>query len=278
MIRYLKLFRPDAALISMVSYLIGAAMAGGPDALDIKRALLLTIIPVNFIYSINCWADRDLDAISKPYRPIPQGLLSAQNALKYCIGLLAASIILPFFLYTSCLAISLSLLLPLLGIVYSIEPFRLRNRPWLDTLTISLGLVLPMILAWVSRGLGVTPPLPRLSLFLIIWLYCLGTVSLKKIEETEEDQAAGIPNLYLIHGNKFIYYSFAVLLLTLVLTFALPLSKTAAAFTQVLSGSTLLMILIFEWSGLPLQHLYNWIIRMVIVESAIFIISTGYIK
>ena len=275
MIRYLRLFRPDAALISMASYLIGAAMAGGPDALDIKRALLLTIIPVNFIYSINCWADRDLDAVSKPYRPIPKGLLSAQNALRYCIGLLAASIVLPFFLYTSSLAIGLSLLLPLLGIIYSIEPFRFRNRPWLDTLTISLGLVLPMILAWVSRGLGTTPPLPRFSLFLIIWLYCLGTVSLKKIEETDEDQAAGIPNLYLIHGRKFIYYSFAVLLLTLVLTVTLPLSKTAVVFTQILSSSTLLLILIFDWSGLPLQHLYNWIIRMVIVESAIFIIFAG---
>ena len=73
MLSYIQLCRVDAALIAFFSYLVGAELAGGTDWYDIVIAIAVTLISTNFIYSFNSWTDRELDRISKPYRPIPSG-------------------------------------------------------------------------------------------------------------------------------------------------------------------------------------------------------------
>ncbi|MEJ2659084.1 MAG: UbiA family prenyltransferase, partial [Desulfobacterales bacterium] len=73
MLSYIRLCRIDVALIAFISYLFGAELAGGTDWYDIVVALLVTMISTNFIYSFNSWTDREIDRISKPYRPIPSG-------------------------------------------------------------------------------------------------------------------------------------------------------------------------------------------------------------
>ena len=80
---YARLFRLDAAMIALFSYLAGAGLAGMVGRRDVIIAGAVTLISTNFIYSLNSWADREIDKIDKPGRPIPSGRIEPKHALIY---------------------------------------------------------------------------------------------------------------------------------------------------------------------------------------------------
>ncbi|SDW26527.1 4-hydroxybenzoate polyprenyltransferase [Amycolatopsis xylanica] len=89
---YLELVRAPAALTVLGDTVAGASAAGVP--LRGKR-LLLPLSSVAFYWAgmaLNDWADRTLDAVERPERPIPSGRVSADAALGTGIGLTAAGL------------------------------------------------------------------------------------------------------------------------------------------------------------------------------------------
>ena len=270
-IDYLGLYRKDAALISFVTYLAGSEIADTIDFKDIIGAVIVTFVSVNFIYSFNSWADAHIDRLSKPFRPIPSGRIRRDHALFYSMGLLLISLVYPFFLFDSPLPILLCLLLPILGLLYSATPPRMRDRPYASIAVICIGLVTPMLIGYFSNS-GAFSDSP---MFLVVGLYCLAVVPLKKIEEVDEDRVEGILNLYNLWGSALFVYSTLMLFITLLLICFIPLTTVAVQFSTMLIISTIVMIWIFQIFDINLKLIYNFIIKIVIAESILFVI---YIK
>jgi hypothetical protein len=89
---YLQLVRAPAALTVLVDTVAGAAAAGNPLR---GRRLLLPLASVSFYWAgmaLNDWADRKLDAVERPERPIPSGRVRPGQALAVAGGLTAAGL------------------------------------------------------------------------------------------------------------------------------------------------------------------------------------------
>jgi 4-hydroxybenzoate polyprenyltransferase len=89
---FLQLVRAPAALTVIGDTVAGAAAAGRPLR---GRRLLLPLSSVSFYWAgmaLNDWADRKLDAVERPERPIPSGRVSPDQALAVAGGLTAAGL------------------------------------------------------------------------------------------------------------------------------------------------------------------------------------------
>ncbi|TQM79296.1 4-hydroxybenzoate polyprenyltransferase [Saccharothrix saharensis] len=89
---YAELVRAPAALTVLGDTLVGAAAAGAP--LRGKR-LLLPLASVALYWSgmaLNDWADRELDAVERPERPIPSGRVRPRAALTAAAALSATGL------------------------------------------------------------------------------------------------------------------------------------------------------------------------------------------
>lgn len=78
---YVELVRAPAALTAVGDTVAGGAAAGTPLR---GRRLLLPAASAAFYWAgmaLNDWADRELDAVERPERPIPSGRVSAGAAL-----------------------------------------------------------------------------------------------------------------------------------------------------------------------------------------------------
>ena len=82
-----ELVREPAALSVPGDTLAGAASAGWPAG---RRTALLPLASVSLYWAgmaLNDWADRDLDSVERPERPIPSGRVSPRTALALASGL-----------------------------------------------------------------------------------------------------------------------------------------------------------------------------------------------
>ncbi|WP_158848016.1 SCO3242 family prenyltransferase [Saccharothrix deserti] len=89
---YAELVRAPAALTVLGDTVAGAAASGRPLR---GRRLLLPLSSVALYWSgmaLNDWADRDLDAVERPERPIPSGRISPRAALVTAVALGAAGL------------------------------------------------------------------------------------------------------------------------------------------------------------------------------------------
>ncbi len=99
------------------------------------------------VYLTNAYADIEIDSINKPYRPQVTGKVS-RNSLKYSsiiFGLLSivlASFVSRYFL----LALALALIV---GIAYSLEPFRLKRHYLGIFLTMAVGGSISYVAGWL---------------------------------------------------------------------------------------------------------------------------------
>ena len=87
-----QLVRAPAALTVVGDTVAGAAAAGKPLR---GRRLLLPLSSAAFYWSgmaLNDWADRELDRVERPERPIPSGRISPNAALGVAGGLTAAGL------------------------------------------------------------------------------------------------------------------------------------------------------------------------------------------
>lgn len=87
-----ELVRAPAGLTVPGDTLAGAASAGWPAG---RRTALLPLASVSLYWAgmaLNDWADRDLDAVERPERPIPSGRVTPNTALALASGLTATGV------------------------------------------------------------------------------------------------------------------------------------------------------------------------------------------
>mmetsp|Transcript_13601 Transcript_13601/g.24392 ORF Transcript_13601/g.24392 Transcript_13601/m.24392 type:complete len:378 (+) Transcript_13601:55-1188(+) len=164
------------------------AFAGCVRALmDTRTGILLELIPraiagliallaANaFIVGINQIYDEDIDKVNKPFLPIASGDLSKKRAwiLIALCAILGLSIVYTCF---SSLISGLYAIGMLIGVLYSVPPFRWRNNPFLAAISISFarGFLLNFgvyhaTLAALGLPFTWSPPIGFLAVFMTIF-------------------------------------------------------------------------------------------------------------
>jgi 4-hydroxybenzoate polyprenyltransferase len=161
------------------------------------------------IAMLNDYCDRRPDAVSKPRKPIPRGLVHPREAL--VAGLLMIALMLILLLPLPALALLLSLCYLALGQAYNLG---LKSTPWSG---IVFALAMPLIPLYAFAGMGRVLPV-------VFWLVPVGFllgVALNlanSLPDIEEDATNGARTLAVVLGVRG---SFLVCQLLIVLGAAL---------------------------------------------------------
>ncbi|MEM0495907.1 MAG: UbiA family prenyltransferase, partial [Candidatus Nitrosocaldus sp.] len=184
--------------------------------------------------------DADTDAINKPDRPIPSGMISLREgysivAMLYAITLaLGALVSMEFFALIS--------IAVFLGIAYSIRPFRFKDRFIISNLSIAIGYgAVNFLLGWNTVMPLSTAPL-HILLFLTAFDF-FANIS-KDYRDMEGDRIYGARTMPIVLGrSRAIVVQFSALYITFmmpVLFYTLAYVNTSFVFVSVI-GMLLVM-------------------------------------
>lgn len=174
-------------------------------AINFEKMLLISIVLLLSqagAQSINAVFDYDIDKINKPYRPIPQGIVSKNQALFFGSALLVSSVSLA-------LAANLLFGLFILGIafcavMYSMPPFRLKRILWLNNFIQALPRgFLSVNAVWAMYGS--ISDFPPLVFGIMMFLFLMGAQTTKDFPDIEGDKKFGIKTLPVVYGNKAVF-------------------------------------------------------------------------
>jgi decaprenyl-phosphate phosphoribosyltransferase len=180
MVEYLKVLRIDHWLKN-VFILFGhfVAIALLPDQvpqskLELTARIVLSLIPACLIASANYIINEILDAPfdrlhpTKRFRPVPAGTVKVPILWALLAILIAIAFALAALWFNLGYTISLALLL-LSGLIYNVEPVRLKDRAYLDVIAESFNNPIRLWLGWFA--LLPTNIFPPLSIVLAWWFF-----------------------------------------------------------------------------------------------------------
>ncbi len=266
---YLRLYRLDVAILTIVSFTAGILLAGGDITLNnLTIAFFVSLISMNFIYSFNSYTDREIDALNKPSRPIPSGKILPREASYYCLFLLLASLIYPLFYIKSVLTVIFFYLMPLLGLLYSGKLLKLKKYLFPAVVTITLMQHSPLLLGYFLT----TDSLTYLPVFISTFFFCLAVIPLKDLTDVKGDVKYGFQNwLVKLGRNKLLLTSFSILTFNIGLVFIFPL-HLFYRIALIIFNLTPISLISLALLKNQLIHVYKMIIMAVIVEGIIFIL------
>jgi protoheme IX farnesyltransferase len=218
---YVALTKPRIVVLLLVTTVTAMIVAaGGPVAWSLAAFTLLGgALAAGAANAINCYWDRDIDALMQRTRsrPIPARRVPAGRALAFGVVLALASVV------VLGVAVNwLSALLAFAGIVYYVGIYTM----WLkrtSTQNIVIGGAagaVPPLVGWAAvRG---DVGLPALLLFVIIFLWTPPHFWALALNRTEDYRAARIPMLPVIRGTgetvrQIVLYTVALVVVTLLL-------------------------------------------------------------
>ena len=188
---YIQLVRPFTLLAPLVAGVLGVL-----STVQITFQTVYTAIYVGITLAlaqatgqiINQYADFRIDKMTKPYRPIPSGLISAEEALGIA-WLLAIFSIARAFTIDTMFGLTIIVLI-FFAVFYSLSPFSPRkihsllNVGWM---AVSRGFI-PILAVWSIYG-DWTRALPY-ALLAFVWV--LGFQGAKDVDDSEADWTFGI--------------------------------------------------------------------------------------
>ncbi len=148
---------------------------------------------------MNAAYDAHIDRINKPYRPIPKGLITRDEAS-------SVAFILYFFALFRAILISyqffaIVLLISIITIYYSMPPIRLKKRLWVSNITIAFARgLLGFLAGWTIFG-DPTHPTPWV-IGSILFIYLVGATTSKDFTDVEGDGKYGMRTLPVEYGPK----------------------------------------------------------------------------
>jgi 4-hydroxybenzoate polyprenyltransferase len=195
--------------IVLAWFFYGSQFDGGALVWRIPLGLLSVSLIASSNYVINELLDAPFDRLhpTKHLRPVPSGLVNIRLAYVQWIvvgvvGLaLAATLGLHFFFFAA--------LLLVMGVLYNVPPFRLKDVVYLDVLTESVNNPIRLLAGWylgVPKG-----PLLPLSLILSYWMIGCYFMALKRFAEY---RAIGDAALAATYRPPFAHYTDDLLLVT----------------------------------------------------------------
>ncbi len=211
---WISLVRIGNSLIVGFAALVGYRVCGG-NLLDLRAWLMFiaaTIIGAG-TYAINDYFDREIDAINKPWRPIPSGLIPARTAYVASISMLCIGTAIS--LAVTPLSFAIATLASVLAYAYS---WKLKKLLIVGNLTVSFSAALSI----VYGGAATPNPEPALVPALYAFLINLGREFLKGIEDVEGDRAYGVETLATRFGTRVAYVASLIVLAVLIAISPLP--------------------------------------------------------
>jgi 4-hydroxybenzoate polyprenyltransferase len=205
---YLKLLRPFTLLAPLIvssSVIIASLVNAGSTNLTFA-SLLWAILSASFCFALlngasnvlNQATDWKEDALSKPYRPIPQGIITPKEAFKvsfllYVIALLLSlTVHLLFSLFIAVIAF--------FSITYSVTP-RMKKFLFLNQIWVALPRgFFGIVGSWSVFG-NPFEPLP-LAMGCVAALFLFGGTATKDILDADADRAVGTKTLVNVFGLK----------------------------------------------------------------------------
>jgi geranylgeranylglycerol-phosphate geranylgeranyltransferase len=194
-VNYIRLTRPVNNLITALSVLVGAAIAGNVESWTM---VFFACLSAFFISAggnvINDFFDVDIDRINKPSRPLPQGDITLRAALIWSFLLFLAGLVL------SLLVKPLSLLIAFVACAFLILYSSILKKTLLwGNLMVSVV----SALAFVYGGIATEDFTLSLIPAVFALLFHLGREVLKDIEDIRGDSSAGASTLPIKWGVKF---------------------------------------------------------------------------
>lgn len=222
---YLELLRPFTLLAPLIVSLgiIIASYFYNSITLDFFQVFWTTILPASLSMALlngasnalNQATDFKADSISKPYRPIPKGIISIKNAKYLSVILYTLSIVLAlsintiFSIFVFCIVF--------FSLTYSLKP-RMKDFLFINQLWIAIPRGLIGILASWSVFGNPLQELP-LTIGMIALLFLIGGSITKDIKDSDADKKTGTRTLVNMFGLRtaafialpFMFFPFATI-------------------------------------------------------------------
>ncbi|MDI6887516.1 MAG: UbiA family prenyltransferase [Candidatus Thermoplasmatota archaeon] len=204
---FLDLLRPFTLLAPAIGGISSALIAYShsySNIWDIDLILLVhgvaTIVMVNGASNaLNQACDAEIDSINKPYRPIPSGIVTVDEARTI------AYILYLFILFRACLINfafgGVVLAVMCLTVIYSIEPVRLKKRLFTSNIAIGLGRgLLGFVAGWCIFG-SINNLVPWV-IGGIMFIYLIGATTTKDFPDVVGDRQYNIRTLPVVYGRS----------------------------------------------------------------------------
>jgi len=213
---YIRILRPVNAVMAGIASLLGVIVATGTIP---PQSLLL--VPVVFLITgagnaVNDYYDRDIDAVNRPDRPIPQGEVTPAGALGYSAVLFVAGILLATPVSVACLAIAV-----LNSLILVLYARNLKQVPLAGN--IAVAYLSGSIFLFGGAYAGVEGLLLNIPVAVITILCMTSREVLKDAEDVEGDLIGGARTLPMITGIRNAAIVAFLLALSAIIVSYLPL-------------------------------------------------------
>ena len=205
---YLALTRPGNMALTAVAVVAGSFIAAGDNIVDFQIEILIASISAMMLVgggnALNDYNDRESDKENHPNRPIPAGLINAEDALTYSRILLAGGLMIVLF----GLANKLPFVIALIGTVALISYENQLKALGLSG-NIAVGFMSGAV--FLYAGMVVNDPGPTLWMFGLAFLATVSREIIKDIQDLEGDTdrftlpaRIGITNSLILAGTILI--------------------------------------------------------------------------
>ncbi len=214
---WLKLIRIGNTIIIGFSSIVGLIVGShGKPSIGLYEFVLVGLVPALIGAGgniVNDYFDRFIDAINKPWRPIPSGRIRAKTALIVSVSLIMVGVALSILLNPYCFLVT---------IVASILLF--EYSCWIKKTGFPGNIIIGLLSFLSILFGGLTSPNPSASLLpgLYAFLIILGREVFKGIEDLEGDRKYNIKTLAVVAGPKIAFLSGSIFLLIVVCISPLP--------------------------------------------------------
>ena len=181
---YIALTRPGNVVLTAVAVVAGSYIAAGDNIFDFQVEIMIASLAAMMLVgggnALNDYNDRESDKENHPNRPIPAGLISADETLVYSRILLSAGLLIVLF----GLANKLPFIIALIGTITLIS---YENK--LKALGLSGNIAVGFMsgAVFLYAGMVVNDPGPTLWMFGLAFLATVAREIIKDIQDLEGD-------------------------------------------------------------------------------------------
>ena len=205
---YLALTRPGNVFLTAIAVIAGSFIAAGDNIVDFQIEIMIAVISAMMLVgggnALNDYNDRESDKENHPERPIPAGLVSAEDTLIFSRMLLAGGLLLVLF----GLANKLPFIIALIGTITLISYENNLKARGLSG-NIAVGFMSGAV--FLFAGMVVNDPGPTLWIFGLAVLATISREIIKDIQDLEGDSdrftlpaRIGIANSLILAGTILI--------------------------------------------------------------------------
>jgi 4-hydroxybenzoate polyprenyltransferase len=203
-----KNLRPFRTIHFILMVIIGLVISGNVDYLAANNIpiILIAIFLLVFIWQytvmINDIYDVNIDRLSNIGRPLIAGVVTKSSYANVMFSFAAFSVIFGFILGPVILA--LALLCLFLGTVYSVPPFRVRDRIW-SSIIIGAGSACAFLIGFFTPNYqGLTSPLSMDGILIALIIFSALSMApvLTDLKDYEGDRKANVRSMYTVIGPE----------------------------------------------------------------------------